>query len=83
VLESTTAETAMTSNQPTYRQMLFDLDHLGVGIREIADSTLIAYPILRHLRYADHTDVSIRYFRLQDLWKQRKVLGKVSASTSP
>ena len=26
----------MTSDQPTYRQMLLDLERLGVGTREVA-----------------------------------------------
>ena len=67
---------AMTSDQPTYRQMLFDLERLGVGTREVAAKTLIPYPTLRRLRYSDYADTSMPYFWLQRLWQQHKALGK-------
>ena len=66
----------MTSDQPTYRQMLFDLERLGVSTREVATRTLIAYPTLRRLRYSDFADATMRYFWIQRLWKQHKALGK-------
>ncbi len=66
----------MTSDQPTYRQMLLDLERLGVGAREVAARTLIAYPTLRSLRYADYADTSMPYFWLQRLWKQHKDAGE-------
>ena len=66
----------MTSDQPTYRQMLFDLERLGVNTREVAARTLIPYPTLRRLRYSDYADASMPYSWLQRLWKQHKVLSK-------
>jgi hypothetical protein len=74
---------AMTSDQPTYRQMLFDLERLGVGTREVADRTQIAYATLRRQRYADYAEGSIPYFRLQRLWKQHKALCNASVSIRP
>ena len=63
--------------------MFLDLKHLGIGIGEIADRTLIASVTLRRRRYADYTDASIPYFRLQRLWKLHTASGNASVLTLP